>query len=127
MSFGGSLLRNFLESNPYVLLNNHENAIGGPYTRYDPSVPNKEDSKSCLDLVIVSAELSKYVKQVIIDKDLEMTTFIPLSRNRKIYSDHYAIMCVFDKLPLSSSNTQTCKTKKKISMWNLNKAGGWQK
>ena len=55
VSFGGSLLRNFLESNPYVLLNNHENAIGGPFTRYDPFVPNNEDSKSCLDLVIVSA------------------------------------------------------------------------
>ena len=54
ISFGGKLIRNLLESEEYILLNNLDIIEGGPWTwtsRSDPSI------KSCLDLAIISRNL----------------------------------------------------------------------
>ena len=47
---------------------------GGPFTRKDPSFPNDEKKKSCLDLVLISKDLYRYVEKLFIDKNerLEM-------------------------------------------------------
>ena len=53
ISKGGKMVRELLEEGEYVLLNNSEKAVGGPWTwvcRSDGNV------KSCLNLVIVSAD-----------------------------------------------------------------------
>ena len=49
ISFGGKLVRNLLASGQYILVNNTRVAVGGPFTRVDPS---NENNKSCLGLVI---------------------------------------------------------------------------
>ena len=67
VSYGGKLLRDFLEEKEYVLVNSMSKVIGGPFTRYDPSVPNRNDMKSCLDLIIISKSLCKYLKNIEID------------------------------------------------------------
>ena len=73
VSYGGKLLRDFLEEKEYVLVNSMSKVIGGPFTRYDPSVPNRNDMKSCLDLIIISKSLCKYLKKIEIDKDFRFT------------------------------------------------------
>ena len=100
ISYGGALVRDFISFNPYVLLNSHPKSEGGPFTRYDPSIPNDISAKSCLDMIIVSEELSKYVSKVTVDKEFKMTPFVPLPNNKKRFSDHYALLCVFENLPL---------------------------
>ena len=57
-SYGGSLIRQLIETGRYVLVNASDKVKGGPFTRYDPGDPN---NKSVLDLVIVSSELENYV------------------------------------------------------------------
>ena len=78
-SSGGKLINDFLSSGDYVLVNNTVKAIGGPYTRVDPSDPSK---KSLLDICIVSKELEQYVSSLVIDKDLAYTPYRTLSRNK---------------------------------------------
>ena len=51
ISFGGQLVRDLLEQEEYILLNNLDLIEGGPWTwvsRSDPGI------KSCLDLAIIS-------------------------------------------------------------------------
>ena len=66
ISFGGELVRELIASREYIIVNNTEVAIGGPFTRIDPANENK---KSCLDLTIISMNLMPYVKELIVDKD----------------------------------------------------------
>ena len=73
ISHGGKLVREFLASDKYILLNNSEKVKGGPFTREEPSDPRNELKKSCLDIVIMSEQLQKYVDKVVIDKDRKFT------------------------------------------------------
>ena len=57
-------MRELLLSGDFSLVNSSSKVIGGPFTRFDPSDP---DNKSCLDLVIVSVNMNKYVKELYID------------------------------------------------------------
>ena len=50
VSFGGSLVRQFLEDGKYVLLNATNKVIGGPWTRVSRS---DTQSKSAIDFVVV--------------------------------------------------------------------------
>ena len=59
------MVRDFLDSGKYVLINATEKVKGGPWTREDPA---DIDNKSVLDLVITSAELVKYIEYMEIDK-----------------------------------------------------------
>ena len=67
-SFGGKLVRKLLSTGKYILVNASSKVEGGPFTRYDPAKPDDEERKSCLELVIVSKNLSKYVEKLTIDK-----------------------------------------------------------
>ena len=62
VSFGGQLVRDFIDTGKYILVNASKKVIGGPFTRYDPSDPNNNDKKSVLELCIVSRELFIYVE-----------------------------------------------------------------
>ena len=72
VSYGGELVVNFIETKEYILLNSSNKTSGGPWTREDPA---NNEYKSVLDLVIVSAELEKYVEKMVIDKDRRFTAF----------------------------------------------------
>ena len=65
ISFGGQLIRELLKTKKYVLLNSTNKVKGGPFTRYNPAAPEDDDSKSCLDLIIISKELLKYPRKTI--------------------------------------------------------------
>ena len=43
VSHGGSLIRDLIESDKYVLLNASPKVKNGPWTRYDPSSPDDDD------------------------------------------------------------------------------------
>ena len=89
--------------------------------REDPADPTK---KSCLDLIIMSEQLEKYVEKVIIDKERKFTP-CSISKNGKItYPDHYAIMVWMKNIPMKIEKTVKPP---KVLMWNLNKPGGWKK
>ena len=68
ISFGGSLVRDLIDTGDVILVNNSEKAEGGPFTRKDPSDPNDDKKKSCLDLVLISKDLFRYVNKLFIDK-----------------------------------------------------------
>ena len=124
ITFGGQLIRDLLKSNKYLLVNSSNKVIGGPHTRYDPANPHKVERKSCLDLVIVSRELSKNIEKLTIDKRLKMTPCRPLSRAKLVYTDHYSLELIFKNLPLKSGQVKAEPT---FRLWNTNKEGGWEK
>jgi hypothetical protein len=64
VSFGGGLVRELLEDDHYILLNNSTVAEGGPWTwesRVDQSI------KSCIDLCIMSSNLVSYATKMLVD------------------------------------------------------------
>ena len=71
---GGKLIKDFLKNGEYVLLNSlTDKVIGGPFTRVEPSDPENNEKKSCLDFIIVSKGLAKYVESVEIDRERKVT------------------------------------------------------
>ena len=121
ISQGGRLVREFLASEKYILLNNSKKVEGGPFTREEPSDPTK---KSCLDVIIMSEQLEKYVEKVIIDKDRKFTP-CSISKNGRItYPDHFAIMILMKNIPMKKEKTVRPP---KVIMWNTNKPGGWKR
>merc|ERR1711954_123910 len=72
---GGKLVKEFLESGDYVLVNANSKSTGGPFTRYTPNEPNNEEKKSAIDFVIVSRSLESYIETFEIDKDLQWTPY----------------------------------------------------
>ena len=77
---GGRFIREFLTNGEYVLVNGTNKSHNGPFTRVDPADPNNDARKSCLDLVIMSKSLFKYVDTMTIDKDRILA---PNSINKK--------------------------------------------
>ena len=118
ISYGGQFLREFLESEQYTLVNATDKTVGGPFTRIDPS---NEESKSALDLVVVSNGLLKYVDSVVIDKERLFTTARPVSKCKVNYTDHYSLL-----LTLSLPSGKTKRLKNQTTMWNTNREGGWE-
>ena len=94
VSFGGSLLRNLLENDHYILVNSSAKAVGGPWTREDPA---HADSKSALDLVIISAELEKYLDKMVIDSERKFTAFKQIKGKMNGIADCFSRLC-FSKL-----------------------------
>ena len=70
ISFGGTLIRELLDTGKYLLVNASSKVVGGPFTQFDPA---NSDRILCLDLVLISKELSKYVYRLTIDKHLSFT------------------------------------------------------
>ena len=66
ISYGGELIRELVASGQYLIVNNTDVAIGGPFTRLDPA---DETKKSCLDLCIVSHNLIPYVREMVVDRE----------------------------------------------------------
>ena len=50
--------------------------------RYDPSDPTALWKKSCISLVIISKDLSKYMDKLKIDKKLKMTPSRPINKKK---------------------------------------------
>ena len=50
VSYGGNLIRDFLKSNPFILLNSTNKVKGGPFTRYNPSNYKEDKDKSLFAL-----------------------------------------------------------------------------
>ena len=124
MSHGGKLIRELLNTKKYILVNSTNRVKGGPFTRYSPSNPNDNESKSCLDLIIVSRDLFKHVDEVVIDKELNFTPGNPIGQGKVVYPDHYALILKMKNLPLATNKNIS---NQKFKAWNLNKEGGWSK
>ena len=124
VTFGGQLIREILKTKKYVLLNSTNKVRGGPFTRYNPAAPEDDDLKSCLDLILISKELLKYVDEIVIDKDFNFTPGKPLGGSKMCYPDHYGILLVMKNIPLANRRNVA---NKKFKLWNLNKEGGWNK
>ena len=120
VSYSGKLVLELLETGEYVLGNSTDKVEGGPWTwvsRADHRV------RSCIDLVIMSADLGPYLKRIVIDVE---HNFAPArlrmvaGRKRLVYSDHYPIVVEFEKLPKGWIANETA------SSWNMNTPGGWE-
>ena len=85
-SNGGKMVREFLDSGRYVLINETKKVVGGPYTRVDPSCPDRDDKKSVLDLFIVSKELLGFVDTLIVDKNRNFTPYNIDKKKRTVLS-----------------------------------------
>ena len=95
-------------------------AKGGPFTRVDPA---NTSNKSCLGLVIVSANLMPFITELVVDKDREFTPYRFVKRGKSVgkrFTDHYSLICLVEGLP-PADGEQRITTK-----WNLKKPGGWE-
>ena len=101
VSFGGHLVRELLEDQEYIMLNSSQKAEGGPWTwvsRADSKI------KSCIDFVIVTADLFQYVTSMVVDTEKK---FAPVrvrtkkGKMRLIPPDHNPIIIKFENLPTS--------------------------
>ena len=121
VSFGGELIRELLEDDRYILLNNSKVTEGGPWTwesRLDQSI------KSCLDLCIMSANLVPYTTKMLVDSRLKFypkKVMMNRGRTKIIRSDHYPIIIQMEGMQRVNMKMP------KESRWNLNKPGGWEK
>ena len=122
ISPGGKLIRELLKEGEYVLANNLEKATGGPWTwicRADGTV------RSCLGLVIISADLEPYLSSLVVDTRFEYAPFrvrkIKKGETRKIFPDHYPIVVKFKNLRTDRIKSDC------VSNWNLSVPEGWKK
>ena len=112
---GGKLIRELLINGDFVLLNSLTSKVkGGPFTRIDPSEPENDDKKSCIDFIIVSSGLVKYVEEIDIDKGRQITPCHAMKNGKLTYPDHHAIVTKFRNIPLKKmKNKSVPKTKKR--------------
>ena len=126
VSVGGKLVREFIKSGKYILINSTDKTRNGPFTRYEPKSPNDESTKSALDLVIISKNLERYVEELKIDKDLLFTPFRVKAKSKElVYSDHYALLLSLRNVPRGNSKNQV-KNGVRTIVWNTNKKDGWK-
>ena len=121
VSFGGKLIREFLKNQKYALLNSLNKVRGGHFTRYNPAAPNEKESKACLELIIISKALLKYVDEVSNYKDLKFTPGRPITKTKMCYPDHYDILITMKNIPSCGGWSPAME---KCKIWNLNKEGG---
>ena len=117
ISYGGSLVRELVESGDYVFLNNHKTAEGGPWTREDPA----HGTWSCLDLAIGSTNLNEGVVSIVVDEKKKFTPFRAISTKdglRRRHTDHLSIM-----IELRLKN-KIGESKKEVK-WNTSNPEGW--
>ena len=120
ISKGGRMVRELLEEGEYVLLNNTEKAVGGPWTWVSRS---EETVKSCLDLVIVSADLEPFLESMTVDTEFKYGPARVRKVNnklKKIHSDHFPMVVRFQNLPTKRIVTT------KAGRWKLNVPEGWK-
>ena len=121
ISYGGQLVRELLEEGEYILANNSDLAVDGPWTwvcRGNGKV------RSCLDLVIFSADLLPYFKSLLIDTKHQYSparSKMKDGKMRLIHPDHFPLIVKLENMP-----TQRVKVAK-TSNWKFNTPGGWEK
>ena len=76
------------------MANNLEVCRGGLYTRFDPSDPYNKDKMSCLDYVLVTPNLVKYIEFLEIDS---LRNFY-FSDCQFIFQVHICYFCIFQTL-----------------------------
>ena len=95
--------------------------LTGPWTwvsRADASI------RSCIDLVIMSADLAPYLKRIVIDVKHNFAPARPrlvAGRKKLVYSDHFPLLVEFENLP------QGWISKDIECSWNQKKPGGWER
>ena len=94
------MIKDFIDTGKYVLVNACKKVIGGTLTRYEPSDPENNDNKSVLSLCIVSAELYEYVDSLTIEKEKHITPYRTISKSKKTFTDHYTMIVLFKNIPL---------------------------
>ena len=108
VTYGGKLIHNLLSDGKYMLVNNSDKCVGGPFTRVDPANPS---CLSCLDLVIISIDLATFIDILRIDKERLMTPHRPMGKNRGlIYTDHLTLVFTL-KMYLSEKRRMKLKRK----------------
>ena len=99
ISYGGKMILELLETGEYVLGNSTDKVEGGPWTwvsRADASI------RSCIDLVIMSADLAPFLKRIVIDVQHNYAPARPrlvAGRKKLVFSDHFPIIVEFENLP----------------------------
>ena len=78
--------------------------------------------KSCIDLIIVSKVLLKYLDFLEIDKNKNFTPFHSNKKKTLTFPDHYAQLLVFRNIPAKKMTMKGGK----ITRWNTKKVGGWE-
>ena len=125
ISYGGSLVRDLIDTGDVILVNNTEKVEGGPFTRKDPSFPNDEKKKSCLDLVLISKDLYRCVEKLFIDKNerLEMGR-VAVKNGVKglVKPDHYTMVLSLHNIPLNRNKINYDTDVR----FNLKKPEGWK-
>ena len=81
VSYGGKLIHNLLSGGKYLLFNNSEKCVGGPFRRVDPAGASR---LSCLDLVIVRINLYVFIDVLKVDKDRTMKPHRSIGRGKKL-------------------------------------------
>ena len=97
VSHGGQLIRDMVQENNYVTLNNI--ATGGPWTWVQRG---KELVRSCLDLAYASRNLMPFIKCMVIDNERKFTPKRVIWKNKKftaVYTDHFTIEIVLSGMP----------------------------
>ena len=120
VTFGGKLIQNLLKTEKYLLVNNSDRCVGGPFTRIDPSNPN---IKSCLSLVIISKGLEDYVDELKIDSNRNFTPH-RATKTKLVYTDHYSLIFKLKQIPIKVKSFKNTHTP---VIWNTHKDGGWEK
>ena len=119
-----------LQGGEYVMLNGLEGrgsrveVVGGPWTWCQPG---KEEVRSCLDLVVISASLLPFIKRMVIDSIREFTPRRLVRRKEgvvSVYTDHYAVEVVVAGLPGAPDREGRVA---RPANWNLGKPGGWER
>ena len=122
VTFGGKLVHQLLMDGKYLLVNNSDKCVGGPFTRVDPA---NGKSKSCLSLVIISAGLDEYVEELKIDDKRQYTPHRAVKKDGKlVFTDHYGLLFKLKNIPMK---VKSLKITKDTVVWNTNKEGGWEK
>ena len=91
VSFGGTLVRELLEEQEYTLVNGLDLAEGGPWT-WESAADCR--TKSCLDLVLVSAGLLPHVSSLIVDSQRKISparVSIRKGKRKLILTDHFPL------------------------------------
>ena len=119
VSYGGSLVRDLIATEDYILINNSYKTVGGPFTRFDPA---NKSRKSCLEFVIVSANLEPFVKELLIDSAGQFPMQRVVSRKGQLKftpTDHYTLILTL------SSLQEAKRVSIKSVVWNTMKPNGW--
>ena len=90
---------NFLSDGRFICLNNHKDATGGPFTRYDPADPTNKKKMSCIDLVIISMNLLPFFKAIEIDSSMKYSSSRAVRKSVSKYPDHFPVIVVFENIP----------------------------